>query len=99
MWIQKHSKAQVNWTTITHCLQKPDEDLDKFSERFVECYLLHSGQTEYDLDTFDQSLYLQQVLPKIRKGVKARLPHWDASTTTLADIMETGQKVERDEEI
>ena len=46
-----------------------------------------------------KTLYLQQVLPEIRKGVKACLPHWDTSATMLADIMETGQSVERDEEI
>ena len=63
---------QGNWTTITRCLQQTDEDLDKFSEHFSECYLLHSSQTEYDLDTLDQSrdlplktMYLQQVLPEI----------------------------------
>ncbi|XP_059920541.1 uncharacterized protein LOC132467327 [Gadus macrocephalus] len=54
-WIQKHSKAQVNWTTITRCLQKEDESLDQFNKHFFECYLLHSGQTEYDMDTIDQS--------------------------------------------
>ena len=61
--------------------------------------LLAARQTEYDLDYLDQSLdlplktmYLQQVLPKIRKGVKARVPNWDNSTTTLADIMETGNQ-------
>ena len=26
-WIQKPSRTQVNWATITRCLQKPDEDL------------------------------------------------------------------------
>ena len=78
-WIQKHSRAQVNWTTITRCMQKEDEGLDQFNERFFECYLLHSGQTEYDMDTIDQSqdlplktMYLQQVLPEIRRGVKTR---------------------------
>ncbi|CAL8255019.1 unnamed protein product [Boreogadus saida] len=60
-------RAQVNWTTITRCMQKPDEGLDKFNERFFECYLLHSGQTEYDVDNIDRSqdlplktIYLQQ---------------------------------------
>ena len=105
-WIQKHSKAQVNWTTITRCLQKEDESLDQFNERFFECYLLHSGQTEYDMDTIDQSqdlplktMYLQQVLPEIRRGVKTRFPGWDNRSSTMAEIKEFGEKVDRDEEV
>ena len=104
--IQKHSKAQVNWTTITRCLQKEDESLDQFNERFFECYLLHSGQTEYDMDTIDQSqdlplktMYLQQVLPEIRRGVKTRFPGWDNRSSTMAEIKEFGEKVDRDEEV
>uniref|UniRef100_A0A8C5BCG1 CCHC-type domain-containing protein n=1 Tax=Gadus morhua TaxID=8049 RepID=A0A8C5BCG1_GADMO len=105
-WIQKHSRAQVNWTTITRCMQKQDEGLDKFNERFFECYLLHSGQTEYDMDNIDRSqdlplktMYLQQVLPEIRRGVKTSLPSWDNGSCTMADIKEVGEKVERDEEV
>ncbi|CAL8349302.1 unnamed protein product [Boreogadus saida] len=102
-WIQKHSRAQVNWTTITRCMQKEDEGLDQFNERFFECYLLHSGQTEYDMDNIDQStdlplktMYLQQVLPEIRRGVKTRLPSWDNSNCTGKEF---GEKVDRDEEV
>uniref|UniRef100_A0A8C5FEZ9 CCHC-type domain-containing protein n=1 Tax=Gadus morhua TaxID=8049 RepID=A0A8C5FEZ9_GADMO len=105
-WIQKHSRAQVNWTTITRCMQKEDEGLDQFNERFFECYLLHSGQTEYDMDTIDQSqdlplktMYLQQVLPEIRRGVKTRFPGWDNQSSTMAEIKEFGEKVDRDEEV
>ncbi|CAL8254461.1 unnamed protein product [Boreogadus saida] len=105
-WIQKHSKAQVNWTKITQCMQKEDEGLDQFNERFFECYLLHSGQTEYDMDNIDQStdlplktMYLQQVLPEIRRGVKTRLPSWDNRSCTMAEIKEFGEKVDRDEEV
>ncbi|CAL8352056.1 unnamed protein product [Boreogadus saida] len=105
-WIQKHSKAQVNWTKITRCMQKEDEGLDQFNERFFECYLLHSGQTEYDMDNIDQStdlplktMYLQQVLPEIRRGVKTRLPSWDNRSCTMAEIKEFGEKVDRDEEV
>ena len=78
-WIEKHSRAQVNWTTITCCMQKPDEGLVKFNERFFECYLLHSGQTKYDVDTIDRSqdltlknMYLQQVLPGDPKGSEGK---------------------------
>ncbi|CAL8249535.1 unnamed protein product [Boreogadus saida] len=105
-WIQKHSRAQVNWTTITRCMQKEDEGLDQFNERFFECYLLYSGQTEYDMDNIDQSqdlplktMYLQQVLPEIRRGVKTRLPSWDNRSCTMAEIKEVGEKVDRDEEV
>ena len=105
-WIQKHSKAQVNGTTITRCMQKEDEGLDQFNERFFECYLLYSGQTEYDMDNIDQSqdlplktMYLQQVLPEIRRGVKTRLPGWDNQSSTMAAIKEFGEKVDRDEEV
>uniref|UniRef100_A0A8C5BL29 CCHC-type domain-containing protein n=1 Tax=Gadus morhua TaxID=8049 RepID=A0A8C5BL29_GADMO len=94
-WIQKHSKAQVNWTTITRCLQKEDESLDQFNERFFECYLLHSGQTEYDMDTIDQS----QDLPLKTMGVKTRFPGWDNRSSTMAEIKEFGEKVDRDEEV
>ena len=94
-WIQKHSRAQVNWTTITRCMQKEDEGLDQFNKRFFECYLLYSGQTEYDMDNIDQSqdlplktMYLQQVLPEIRRGVKARLSSWDTGSCTMAAIKE-----------
>ena len=106
VWIQKHSRAQVNWTTITRCMQKEDEGLDQFNKRFFECYLLYSGQTEYDMDNIDQSqdlplktMYLQQVLPEIRRGVKTRLPSWDNSNCTMAEIKEFGEKVDRDEEV
>ncbi|CAL8339164.1 unnamed protein product [Boreogadus saida] len=86
--------------------EKEDEGLDQFNERFFECYLLHSGQTEYDMDNIDQSpdlplktMYLQQVLPEIRRGVKTRLPSWDNSNCTMAEIKEFGEKVDRDEEV
>ncbi|CAL8286220.1 unnamed protein product [Boreogadus saida] len=105
-WIQKNSRAQVNWTTITCCMQKEDEGLDQFNKRFFECYLLYSGQTEYDMDNIDQSqdlplktMYLQQVLPEIRRGVKPRLPSWDNRSCTMAEIKEVGEKVDRDEEV
>ena len=91
LWVQRHSRAQDDWTTMKHHLQKP-EDLAKFNERFFQCYLLHSGQTEYDVDTLDRS----QELPK---GVKARLFTWDTGASTLADIIEVGEKVEQDEEV
>uniref|UniRef100_A0A8C5CJK3 CCHC-type domain-containing protein n=1 Tax=Gadus morhua TaxID=8049 RepID=A0A8C5CJK3_GADMO len=92
VWIQKHSRAQVNWTTITRCMQKEDEGLDQFNKRFFECYLLHS-----DLPL--KTMYLQQVLPDIRRGVKTRLPSWDNSNCTMAEIKEFGEKVDRDEEV
>ncbi|CAL8278404.1 unnamed protein product [Boreogadus saida] len=105
-WIQKHSKAQVNWKKITRCMQKEDEGLDQFNERFFECYLLYSGQTEYDMDNIDQStdlplktMYLQQVLPEIRRGVKTRLPSWENRSCPMAEIIEFGENVDRDEEV
>ncbi|CAL8272684.1 unnamed protein product [Boreogadus saida] len=105
-WIQKHSKAQVNWKKITRCMQKEDEGLDQFNERFFECYLLYSGQTEYDMDNIDRStdlplktMYLQQVLPEIRRGVKTRLPSWENRSCPMAEIIEFGENVDRDEEV
>ena len=46
-----------------------------------------------------KTMYLQQVLPEIRRGVKTSLPSWDNGSCTMADIKEVGEKVERDEEV
>uniref|UniRef100_A0A8C4ZWD4 CCHC-type domain-containing protein n=1 Tax=Gadus morhua TaxID=8049 RepID=A0A8C4ZWD4_GADMO len=44
-------------------------------------------------------MYLQQVLPEIRRGVKTRFPGWDNQSSTMAEIKEFGEKVDRDEEV
>ncbi|CAL8255085.1 unnamed protein product [Boreogadus saida] len=58
------------------------------------------------MDNIDQStdlplktMYLQQVLPEIRRGVKTRLPSWENRSCPMAEIIEFGENVDRDEEV
>ena len=106
-WIVANAKSQLNWAKVTSCLQKKGETLDDFNDRFLECYTLHSGHAaKFDLDTLPSStdtplktLYLQQILPEIQKGIKTRMTLWEDDNKPLQEVMNVGYQVERDEQI
>ncbi|XP_042559963.1 interferon-induced very large GTPase 1-like [Clupea harengus] len=106
-WIVANAKSQLNWAKVTACLQKKGETLDDFNDRFLECYTLHSGHAaKFDLDTLPSStdtplktLYLQQILPELQKGIKTRMTLWEDDNKQLQEVMNVGYQVERDEQI
>lgn len=96
--------AEVNWARITSCMQKTEESVAEFEERFRQIWMEHSGlneSEELDKDTGMplKTAFVNGLKPEISKDLKIRYDDWDSIGTAFIQIVEWSAKLERTHDV
>ncbi|XP_072345201.1 uncharacterized protein [Scyliorhinus torazame] len=101
-WLLQFRPPRTNWSKITACIQKNDEDIQDFEERFLHTWMEYSGMTlDQENDTWDASTlsplktaFIAGVKPGISAALNLVLPAW-ATAGTYRDIVDRCIQIDR----
>lgn len=105
-WCRENSKVTVNWSKISSCMQKEDETVDEYTNRFIDVFLVNSGYHDLDSDTIVastdlplKSQLLNGMQPEIRKAVRVLKPDWEGNQVDFQQLIDSATRAERDMEV
>ncbi|XP_072331831.1 uncharacterized protein [Scyliorhinus torazame] len=101
-WLLQFRPPRTNWSKITACFQKNDEDIQDFEERFLHTWMEYSGMTlDQENDTWDASTlsplktaFIACVKPGVSAALNLVLPAW-ATAGTYRDIVDRCIQIDR----
>ncbi|XP_038644638.1 uncharacterized protein LOC119961296 [Scyliorhinus canicula] len=101
-WLLTYRPPRTDWSKITFCIQKSNEDIQDFEDRFLQTWMEYSGMTLTDeTDTWDASnlnplktAFVAGVKPEVSDALNLVLPAW-AKTGTYRDIVDRCIQIDR----
>ncbi|XP_072331788.1 uncharacterized protein [Scyliorhinus torazame] len=101
-WLLQFRPPRTNWSKITACFQKKNEDIQDFEERFLRTWMEYSGMTlDKENDTWDASTlsplktaFIAGVKPGVSAALNLVLPAW-ATAGTYRDIVDRCIQIDR----
>ncbi|XP_072349269.1 uncharacterized protein [Scyliorhinus torazame] len=101
-WLLKFRPPKTNWSKITSCIQKNNEDIQDFEERFLHTWMEYSGMTlDQENDTWVVSTlsplktaFIAGVKPEVSAALNLVLPAW-ATAGTYRDIVDRCIQIDR----
>ncbi|XP_072366190.1 uncharacterized protein [Scyliorhinus torazame] len=101
-WLLQFRPPRTNWSKITACFQKKNEDIQDFEERFLRTWMEYSGMTlDQENDTWDASTlsplktaFIAGVKPGVSAALNLVLPAW-ATAGTYRDIVDRCIQIDR----
>uniref|UniRef100_A0A3P8VRA9 CCHC-type domain-containing protein n=1 Tax=Cynoglossus semilaevis TaxID=244447 RepID=A0A3P8VRA9_CYNSE len=95
------TNATTDWSKVSGYIQKANEPVDDFAQRFTETFLRHSGVgglTENNISKSNHGAlkanFLQNLSSELRQAIKLTSPTWEDVTYTFDMLIGAAKRVE-----